>query len=64
MTGAVDGNLIRVLCRLRAIGADSTSPAVTEALWWDQTSNYYFFSGHPKMFSSQQEESNKDAGKK
>ncbi|TKS74505.1 Adenine DNA glycosylase [Collichthys lucidus] len=33
VTGAVDGNLIRVLCRLRAIGADSTSPAVTEALW-------------------------------
>uniref|UniRef100_A0A4W6EYI7 Adenine DNA glycosylase n=1 Tax=Lates calcarifer TaxID=8187 RepID=A0A4W6EYI7_LATCA len=25
----VDGNVIRVLCRLRAIGADSTSPAVT-----------------------------------
>ncbi|XP_035509583.1 adenine DNA glycosylase [Morone saxatilis] len=33
VTGAVDGNLIRVLCRLRAIGADSTSPVVTEALW-------------------------------
>ncbi|XP_029285041.1 adenine DNA glycosylase [Cottoperca gobio] len=33
VTGAVDGNLIRVLCRLRAIGADSTSPAVTQALW-------------------------------
>ncbi|XP_076582204.1 adenine DNA glycosylase [Chaetodon auriga] len=33
VTGAVDGNLIRVLCRLRAIGADCTSPAVTEALW-------------------------------
>ncbi|KAM4548512.1 adenine DNA glycosylase [Odontesthes bonariensis] len=33
VTGAVDGNVIRVLCRLRAIGADSTSPAVTEALW-------------------------------
>ncbi|KAG8003628.1 Adenine DNA glycosylase [Nibea albiflora] len=33
VTGAVDGNLIRVLCRMRAIGADSTSPAVTEALW-------------------------------
>ncbi|XP_054458782.1 adenine DNA glycosylase [Anoplopoma fimbria] len=33
VTGVVDGNVIRVLCRLRAIGADSTSPAVTEALW-------------------------------
>ncbi|XP_024909230.1 adenine DNA glycosylase, partial [Cynoglossus semilaevis] len=33
VAGAVDGNVIRVLCRLRAIGADSTSPAVTEALW-------------------------------
>ncbi|KAG7235706.1 hypothetical protein INR49_002336 [Caranx melampygus] len=33
VTGAVDGNVIRVLCRLRAIGADSTSPTVTEALW-------------------------------
>ncbi|MEQ2166433.1 hypothetical protein GOODEAATRI_028035, partial [Goodea atripinnis] len=33
VTGAVDGNVIRVLCRLRAIGADSTSPGVTEALW-------------------------------
>ncbi|XP_010903291.1 adenine DNA glycosylase [Esox lucius] len=33
VTGAVDGNVIRVLCRMRAIGADSTGPAVTEALW-------------------------------
>ncbi|XP_070688277.1 uncharacterized protein mutyh [Pempheris klunzingeri] len=33
VTGVVDGNVIRVLCRLRAIGADSTSPAVTETLW-------------------------------
>ncbi|KAM6963255.1 adenine DNA glycosylase [Aplochiton taeniatus] len=33
VTGAVDGNVIRVLCRVRAIGADCTSPAVTEALW-------------------------------
>ncbi|MEQ2273689.1 hypothetical protein XENORESO_007540 [Xenotaenia resolanae] len=33
VTGAVDGNVIRVLCRLRAIGADSTSPGVTEVLW-------------------------------
>ncbi|XP_061681560.1 adenine DNA glycosylase isoform X2 [Syngnathoides biaculeatus] len=33
VTGAVDGNVIRVLCRMRAVGADCTSPAVTEALW-------------------------------
>ncbi|XP_067846239.1 adenine DNA glycosylase isoform X2 [Heptranchias perlo] len=33
VTGVVDGNVIRVLCRSRAIGADSTSPAVTEGLW-------------------------------
>ncbi|XP_030639811.1 adenine DNA glycosylase [Chanos chanos] len=33
VTGAVDGNVIRVLCRVRAIGADSTSQSVTEALW-------------------------------
>ncbi|XP_056132329.1 adenine DNA glycosylase isoform X2 [Lampris incognitus] len=33
VTGAVDGNVVRVLCRMRAIGADSTSPAVVEALW-------------------------------
>ncbi|XP_051950263.1 adenine DNA glycosylase-like [Xyrauchen texanus] len=33
VTGAVDGNVIRVLCRVRAIGAYSTSPTVTDALW-------------------------------
>lgn len=33
VTGAVDGNVIRVLCRVRAIGADSSSPTVTDALW-------------------------------
>ncbi|XP_069594106.1 adenine DNA glycosylase isoform X2 [Ranitomeya imitator] len=33
VTGVVDGNVIRVLCRLRCIGADFTSPAVTDALW-------------------------------
>ncbi|XP_038650088.1 adenine DNA glycosylase isoform X2 [Scyliorhinus canicula] len=33
VTGVVDGNVVRVLCRMRAIGADSTSTAVTEALW-------------------------------
>ncbi|XP_015725621.1 adenine DNA glycosylase isoform X5 [Coturnix japonica] len=32
-TGVVDGNVIRVLCRLRCIGADSSSPAVTDCLW-------------------------------
>ncbi|XP_041886497.1 adenine DNA glycosylase isoform X2 [Corvus kubaryi] len=32
-TGVVDGNVIRVLCRLRCIGADSSSPAVIEQLW-------------------------------
>ncbi|OWK64434.1 A/G-specific adenine DNA glycosylase [Lonchura striata] len=32
-TGAVDGNVIRVLCRLRCIGADSSSPAVIDRLW-------------------------------
>uniref|UniRef100_A0A8C7X7P9 Adenine DNA glycosylase n=1 Tax=Oryzias sinensis TaxID=183150 RepID=A0A8C7X7P9_9TELE len=33
VAGVVDGNVTRVLCRLRAIGADSTSPAATQALW-------------------------------
>ncbi|XP_075688710.1 adenine DNA glycosylase isoform X2 [Rhinoderma darwinii] len=33
VTGVVDGNVIRVLCRLRCIGADFTSSAVTDALW-------------------------------
>uniref|UniRef100_A0A673J152 Adenine DNA glycosylase n=1 Tax=Sinocyclocheilus rhinocerous TaxID=307959 RepID=A0A673J152_9TELE len=28
-----DGNVIRVLCRVRAIGANGTSPVVTDALW-------------------------------
>ncbi|NXC02704.1 MUTYH glycosylase, partial [Orthonyx spaldingii] len=32
-TGVVDGNVIRVLCRLRCIGADSSSPAVIDCLW-------------------------------
>ncbi|NXF50812.1 MUTYH glycosylase, partial [Oceanites oceanicus] len=32
-TGVVDGNVIRVLCRLRCIGADSSSPAVIDLLW-------------------------------
>ena len=30
---AVDGNVIRVFTRLRAIGADATAPPVTKALW-------------------------------
>ncbi|XP_071420955.1 adenine DNA glycosylase isoform X3 [Pithys albifrons albifrons] len=32
-TGVVDGNVIRVLCRLRCIGADSSSPSVIDRLW-------------------------------
>ncbi|XP_034635471.1 adenine DNA glycosylase isoform X1 [Trachemys scripta elegans] len=32
-TGVVDGNVIRVLCRVRCIGAESSSPAVTDRLW-------------------------------
>ncbi|NWS55792.1 MUTYH glycosylase, partial [Chunga burmeisteri] len=32
-TGVVDGNVIRVLCRLRCIGADSSSPAIIDWLW-------------------------------
>lgn len=31
--GVVDGNVTRVLCRAKAIGADCTSTTVTEALW-------------------------------
>jgi len=37
VTGLVDGNVVRVLCRLRTIGADSTSTAVTDALWYVST---------------------------
>nr|XP_056700253.1 adenine DNA glycosylase [Euleptes europaea] len=33
VTGVVDGNVIRVLCRIRAIGADPTNSAVTDRLW-------------------------------
>lgn len=32
-TGVVDGNVIRVLCRLRCIGADPSSPPVIDRLW-------------------------------
>nr|XP_022313294.1 adenine DNA glycosylase-like isoform X1 [Crassostrea virginica] len=32
-TGIVDGNVIRVLCRMRLIGASSTSQAVQNKLW-------------------------------
>ncbi|NXS14758.1 MUTYH glycosylase, partial [Neodrepanis coruscans] len=32
-TGVVDGNVIRVMCRLRCIGADASSPAVIDRLW-------------------------------
>ncbi|XP_072505342.1 adenine DNA glycosylase isoform X2 [Notamacropus eugenii] len=33
VTGVVDGNVTRVLCRVRAIGADPGSPLVTQHLW-------------------------------
>ncbi|MEE6495224.1 hypothetical protein FKM82_001985 [Ascaphus truei] len=33
VTGVVDGNVIRVLCRMRTIGADSSRPVVTDRLW-------------------------------
>ncbi|XP_047655834.1 adenine DNA glycosylase isoform X1 [Tachysurus fulvidraco] len=33
VTGVVDGNVTRVLCRVRAIGADSSSSHVTDTLW-------------------------------
>ncbi|XP_043857446.1 adenine DNA glycosylase [Dromiciops gliroides] len=33
VTGVVDGNVTRVLCRLRAIGAEPGSPLVTQHLW-------------------------------
>ncbi|XP_042535729.1 adenine DNA glycosylase isoform X2 [Dipodomys spectabilis] len=32
-TGVVDGNVIRVLCRVRAIGADSSCTFVSQQLW-------------------------------
>ncbi|XP_060478321.2 adenine DNA glycosylase isoform X2 [Panthera onca] len=32
-TGVVDGNVVRVLCRVRAIGADSGSTFVSQQLW-------------------------------
>ncbi|XP_071172388.1 adenine DNA glycosylase-like isoform X2 [Mytilus edulis] len=32
-TGIVDGNVIRVLCRMRKMGGDSTSQPVQEKLW-------------------------------
>ncbi|KAK3089482.1 hypothetical protein FSP39_003963 [Pinctada imbricata] len=34
-TGLVDGNVIRVLSRMRVIGADSTSAAVQDKIWSD-----------------------------
>ncbi|XP_038616363.1 adenine DNA glycosylase isoform X2 [Tachyglossus aculeatus] len=33
VTGVVDGNVTRVLCRVRGIGADPSSPIVTRQLW-------------------------------
>ncbi|XP_037355768.1 adenine DNA glycosylase isoform X5 [Talpa occidentalis] len=32
-TGVVDGNVVRVLCRVRAIGADPSSSLVSQQLW-------------------------------
>uniref|UniRef100_A0A8C4L4T4 Adenine DNA glycosylase n=1 Tax=Equus asinus TaxID=9793 RepID=A0A8C4L4T4_EQUAS len=32
-TGVVDGNVVRVLCRVRAIGADPSSTLVSQQLW-------------------------------
>ena len=32
-TGVVDGNVIRVLCRLKAIGTNSASNQVQDLLW-------------------------------
>ncbi|XP_012578171.1 PREDICTED: A/G-specific adenine DNA glycosylase isoform X2 [Condylura cristata] len=32
-TGVVDGNVVRVLCRVRAIGADPSSTLVSQKLW-------------------------------
>ncbi|KAK2492163.1 hypothetical protein MC885_012499, partial [Smutsia gigantea] len=33
VTGVVDGNVVRVLCRVRAIGADPSSTLVSQKLW-------------------------------
>ncbi|XP_012970297.1 adenine DNA glycosylase [Mesocricetus auratus] len=33
VTGVVDGNVLRVLCRVRAIGADPSSSSVSHHLW-------------------------------
>ncbi|XP_036748689.2 adenine DNA glycosylase isoform X2 [Manis pentadactyla] len=33
VTGIVDGNVVRVLCRVRAIGADPSSTLVSQQLW-------------------------------
>ncbi|NXU58147.1 MUTYH glycosylase, partial [Turnix velox] len=48
-TGVVDGNVIRVLCRLRCIGADSSSPAVIEQLW--DMANTLVDRSHPGDFN-------------
>lgn len=44
-TGVVDGNVIRVLSRLRAIGAESNSKIATEAMWFvfDGSMIFVFF---------------------
>lgn len=33
-TGLVDGNVIRVLARMRVIGCDTKSSAATDTFWW------------------------------
>ncbi|NXJ89286.1 MUTYH glycosylase, partial [Corythaixoides concolor] len=48
-TGVVDGNVIRVLCRLRCIGADSSSPAVIDRLW--DMANALVDRSHPGDFN-------------
>lgn len=36
VAGVVDGNVVRVLCRQRAIGRESSCQAVTKHLWYVQ----------------------------
>ncbi|XP_021261248.1 adenine DNA glycosylase isoform X2 [Numida meleagris] len=48
-TGVVDGNVIRVLCRLRCIGADTSSLAVTDCLW--DMANALVDRSHPGDFN-------------
>ncbi|EDV22310.1 uncharacterized protein TRIADDRAFT_4611, partial [Trichoplax adhaerens] len=43
VTGVVDGNVIRVLSRLRAIGAESNSKVAVEAIWFINSGLTLFF---------------------